>query len=209
MRSPVMPLRARRKHWRSSREHTRPTQVRSDAPPGTRTPNPRIKCRPSRCFYVLAEAHQTLQRECVNGRVFATIEEAAVDAFVAEYDFVRPPPGHRRRLPGRPVPVDDVQCGHSAPVVLVPAGLLPFTPNRVPAPRAPADSDDRPVHHRCRRTTRAVALRSRRTVDLAGRGLTRIPTESLARLNPGHGRPYTAEGVSRRRRADRRARRAC
>ncbi len=39
--------------------------------------------------------HQTLQRECLDGRVFATIEEAqaAVDAFVAEYNFDRPHQG--------------------------------------------------------------------------------------------------------------------
>jgi hypothetical protein len=87
--------------------------------------------------------HQTLQRECLDGRVFATIEEAqaAVDAFVAEYNFERPHQGIDDAYPAdrfRPVSsgVDGV-----LPAVRVPAGLLPFTPNPVPAPRAPSDPD--------------------------------------------------------------------
>ncbi len=87
--------------------------------------------------------HQTQQRECLDGRVFATIEEAqaAVDAFVAEYNFERPHQGIDDAYPAdrfRPVSsgVDGV-----LPAVRVPAGLLPFTPTPVSAPRAPADPD--------------------------------------------------------------------
>jgi transposase InsO family protein len=85
--------------------------------------------------------HQTLQRECLDGRVFATIGEAqaAVDAFVAEYNFDRPHQGIDDAYPAdrfRPAAsaVDGV-----LPAVRVPAGLL--TPTPVPAPRAPIDPD--------------------------------------------------------------------
>jgi transposase InsO family protein len=38
--------------------------------------------------------HQTLQLECLNGRVFADLDEAqaAVDTFVAQYNHDRPSP---------------------------------------------------------------------------------------------------------------------
>jgi hypothetical protein len=83
--------------------------------------------------------HQTLQRECLDGRVFATIEDAqaAVNAFVVEYIFDRPHQGI-----GDAYPADRFRpatCGVDAvlPAVRVPAGLLTPTP----APRAPTDPD--------------------------------------------------------------------
>lgn len=85
--------------------------------------------------------HQTLRRECLDGRVFATIEEAqaAVDAFVAEYNHERPHQGINDAYPA-----DRFQPAMSTldavlPAVRVPAGLL--TPTSVPAPRAPMDPD--------------------------------------------------------------------
>jgi hypothetical protein len=83
--------------------------------------------------------HQTLQRECLDDRVFATIEDAqaAVDVFVAEYNHDRPHQGIDDAYPA-----DRFRPARSAvdgvlPAVRVPPGLL--TP--VPPPRAPIDPD--------------------------------------------------------------------
>jgi transposase InsO family protein len=88
--------------------------------------------------------HQTLQRECLDGKLFATIEEAqaAVDAFAAEYNFDRPHQG-----------IDDVYpadrfkprhpTAETGLELRIPPGLLPAltAPVAVPAPRAPIDPD--------------------------------------------------------------------
>lgn len=83
--------------------------------------------------------HQSLQGECLDGRVFATIEQAqaAVDVFVAEYNYDRPHQGIDDAFPAdrfhRPNPGRD-QVEVHAPKLRLPSGLLPTAP---PAPRTP------------------------------------------------------------------------
>nr|WP_256487491.1 IS481 family transposase [Micromonospora sp. CPM1] len=83
--------------------------------------------------------HQSLQGECLDGRVFATLEEAqaAVDVFAAEYNYDRPHQGIDDAFPGdrfhRPVAARDQTLAETLPLRL-PAGLLPSPP---PAPRKP------------------------------------------------------------------------
>jgi hypothetical protein len=86
--------------------------------------------------------HQTLQDECLDGRVFATVEEAqaAVDAFVAEYNIDRPHQGIDDAYPA-----DRFKPRHLTAAtgldLRIPAGLMPTKPTVVPAPREPADPD--------------------------------------------------------------------
>ncbi|MEV4418009.1 IS481 family transposase [Catellatospora sp. NPDC049609] len=85
--------------------------------------------------------HQSLQGECLDGRVFATIEQAqaAVDAFVAEYNSDRPHQGIGDAFPAdrfhRPVPGRD-RLEADAPALRLPSGLLPDT--TAPAQRKPS-----------------------------------------------------------------------
>nr|WP_280116099.1 integrase core domain-containing protein [Micromonospora orduensis] len=83
--------------------------------------------------------HQSLQGECLDGRVFATVEQAqaAVDVFVAEYDYDRPHQGIDDAFPAdrfhRPTPGPSQPATDVLPLRL-PSGLLPAAP---PAPRTP------------------------------------------------------------------------
>ncbi|SCE96011.1 Transposase InsO and inactivated derivatives [Micromonospora echinospora] len=83
--------------------------------------------------------HQSLQGECLDGRVFATLEEAqaAVDAFVAEYNHDRPHQGIDDAFPAdrfhRPTGELVRSAAEGLPLRL-PAGLLPAVP---PAQRTP------------------------------------------------------------------------
>ncbi|MEU5949900.1 IS481 family transposase [Micromonospora sp. NPDC047465] len=83
--------------------------------------------------------HQSLQGECLDGRVFATVEQAqaAVDAFVAEYNYDRPHQGIDDAFPAdrfhRPSPARERPATKDLPLRL-PSGLLSEPP---PAPRKP------------------------------------------------------------------------
>ncbi|WP_244236905.1 integrase core domain-containing protein [Micromonospora violae] len=83
--------------------------------------------------------HQSLQGECLDGRVFATIEQAqaAVDVFVAEYNYDRPHQGIDDEFPAdrfhRPTPARN-RSGTEALPLRLSSGLLPTAP---PAPRTP------------------------------------------------------------------------
>jgi len=126
--------RSRSSHWRAGYSET--------GPPGSEGGHAE-KDQPKLAPRCVADPTQTLQRECLDGRVFATIEEAqaAVDAFVVEYNFERPHQGIDDAYPAdRFQPVLSSVDG-AVPAVRVPAGLLPFTPTPVPAPRAPSDPD--------------------------------------------------------------------
>lgn len=88
--------------------------------------------------------HQTLQIECLDGRVFASVEEAqaAVDEFVREYNYDRPHQGIGDVFPAqrfhRPNPDRD-RAESQAPPLRIPTGLV-ATP---PAPPAePVQSAD-------------------------------------------------------------------
>ncbi|WBC13425.1 IS481 family transposase [Micromonospora sp. WMMA1998] len=83
--------------------------------------------------------HQSLQGECLDGRVFATVEEAqaAVDAFAAEYNYDRPHQGIDDAFPAdrfhRPTAGQSQTAADVLPLRL-PGGLLPIA---APAPRKP------------------------------------------------------------------------
>lgn len=83
--------------------------------------------------------HQSFQGECLDGRVFATLEEAqaSVDLFVTEYNYDRPHQGIDDAFPAdrfhQPTPGRDLSAAETVPLRL-PAGLLPAAP---PAPRTP------------------------------------------------------------------------
>lgn len=83
--------------------------------------------------------HQSLQGECLNGRIFDSVEQAqaAVDLFVAEYNYDRPHQGIDDAFPAdrfhRPTPGRDRFAAEALPLRL-PAGLPPTAP---PAPRKP------------------------------------------------------------------------
>lgn len=87
--------------------------------------------------------HQNLQGECLDGRVFATLEEAqaSVDLFVTEYNYDRPHQGIDDAFPAdrfhQPTPGRDPSAAETVPLRL-PAGLLPAAP---PAPRKPPAVD--------------------------------------------------------------------
>jgi hypothetical protein len=88
--------------------------------------------------------HQSLQGECLDGKVFATVEDAqaAVDAFVQQYNYDRPHQGIDDAFPAerfhRPV-LAHARVEAVAPALRIPAGLLPDTPP--PAPRTAGDID--------------------------------------------------------------------
>lgn len=83
--------------------------------------------------------HQSLQGECLDGRIFDSVEQAqaAVDVFVAEYNYDRPHQGIDDAFPAdrfhRPTPGRDRFAAEALPLRL-PAGLPPTAP---PAPRKP------------------------------------------------------------------------
>jgi transposase InsO family protein len=77
--------------------------------------------------------HQSLEGECTTGHIFATVEaaQAAVDAFVAEYNYNRPHQGIDDAFPAdrfhRPNPERD-KTEATAPPLRLPSGLLPTVP---------------------------------------------------------------------------------
>ena len=90
--------------------------------------------------------HQSLEGECLNGRVFPTLEaaQAAVDEFVAEYNYDRPHQGIDDAFPAqrfhRPTPDRDKVEAH-APPLRIPSGLLPATtPPAQPVARSDGES---------------------------------------------------------------------
>jgi hypothetical protein len=113
----------------------------------------------------VADPTRTLQRECLNGHVFAAIEEAqaAVDAFAAEYNFDRPHQGIED-----PYPADRFTARHQTAAtgleLRIPAGLIPEpTRSAVPAPRESVDPDAMIVS-----TGLAEAMEADRVVPASG-----------------------------------------
>ncbi|GAA2387599.1 IS481 family transposase [Dactylosporangium salmoneum] len=86
--------------------------------------------------------HQSLRGECLTGRIFPSVEaaQAAVDAFVAEYNYQRPHQGIDDAFPAdrfhRPGPDRDTTDAIALPL-RIPSGLVP--PSSPPAPVESAD----------------------------------------------------------------------
>jgi transposase InsO family protein len=81
--------------------------------------------------------HQSLQGGCLDGRVFATVEQAqaAVDLFVAEYNYDRPHQGIDDAFPADRFHHRTAAADRAEVLPLrLPAGLLPTA---LPAPRTP------------------------------------------------------------------------
>jgi len=84
--------------------------------------------------------HQSLEGECLNGLIFPSVEaaQAAVDAFVVEYNYNRSHQGIDDVFPAdrfhRPNPDRD-KTEATAPPLRIPSVLLPLTPS-TPGPQA-------------------------------------------------------------------------
>ncbi|GAA2611451.1 IS481 family transposase [Dactylosporangium fulvum] len=93
--------------------------------------------------------HQSLRGECLTGRIFPSVEaaQAAVDAFVAEYNYQRPHQGIDDAFPAdrfhrfhRPDPDRD-KTEAIAPPLRIPSGLLPPTSPLAPPAQVVESAD--------------------------------------------------------------------